>query len=118
MSLWADFLTDARVTLKWRHYFPAYERHFARFVNQDVTFLEIGTGEGGSSQMWKRFFGPHARIVSIDNRESCAQYSDDQVFVRIGSQSDPAFLDSLLAEFGPPDIVLDDGSHKMSDMHA
>jgi hypothetical protein len=118
-TLWSDFLSGNKYqTLKWRHYFSAYERHFSRFINQDVTFLEIGTGEGGSSQMWKRFFGPHARIVSIDVRPSCAQYSDDQVFVRIGSQGDNAFLDTVLAEFGTPDIVLDDGSHTMSHMHS
>jgi hypothetical protein len=34
------------------------------------------------------------------------------VFVRIGSQADPAFLARVNGEFGPFDIILDDGSHK------
>ena len=31
--------------------------------------------------------------------------------MRIGSQDDPAFLRTVVEEMGPPDIVLDDGSH-------
>jgi hypothetical protein len=45
--------------------------------------------------------------------ETCKAYEDDQIAVRIGDQSDTAFLDSVLAEFGPPDVILDDGSHMM-----
>jgi tRNA G46 methylase TrmB len=55
MSLWSDFLGhDQRLVHKWAHYFPVYERHFARYVGRPVVFVEIGCGEGGSLQMWKR----------------------------------------------------------------
>lgn len=119
MSLWSDFLnSDKRPIHKWKHYFPAYEKHFARFVNTDVVFMEIGCGKGGSSQMWKRYFGPHARIIGIDIRPACKAYEDDQVSVRIGDQSDLAFLDEVCAEFGMPDIILDDGSHVMKHIEA
>jgi cephalosporin hydroxylase len=63
--------------------------------------------------MWKRWFGPLARIVTIDIRDLCEQFEDEQVAVRIGDQSNPAFLQSLLDEFGRFDAVLDDGSHQM-----
>jgi hypothetical protein len=119
MSLWADFLTnDGRLIHKWKNYFPAYERHFHDFVNKSVMFVEVGCGVGGSLQMWKRYFGPHATIVGIDVLPECKDYEEDQIEVRIGPQQDTAFLQGLLDEFGPPDIVLDDGSHKMSDMAA
>jgi hypothetical protein len=66
VSLWSEFLDNqGRVTHKWKHYFPAYEAHFARFVNRPVLFLEIGVSEGGSLQMWKRYLGPHAQILGI-----------------------------------------------------
>jgi cephalosporin hydroxylase len=115
MSLWAEFLNHkGRVIHKWKHYFPAYEAHFARFVNRPVTLLEIGCGQGGSLQMWKRYLGPHAQIVGIDNRPECSEFAEDQVAVRIGDQTDQKFLAKLLEEFGPPDIVIDDGSHVMT----
>lgn len=113
-SLYSLFLDNAgRPIHKSGHYFFAYERHFSRYVGQPVTFLEIGAGNGGSSQMWKKWLGPLARIVTIDINEICRQYADEQVAVRIGDQSDPTFLQSLLDEFGAPDVVLDDGSHHM-----
>lgn len=115
MSLWSDFLTnDGRLIHKWKHYFPIYERHFRDFVYKPVTFLEIGCGHGGSLQMWKRYFGPHATIIGIDILPLCKSYEEDQIEVRIGPQQDTQFLQTVLDEFGKPDIVLDDGSHMMS----
>jgi len=114
MSLYAEFLkNEDRPIHKMAHYFVAYERHFGRFAGRPCTFLEIGAGNGGSSQMWKRWFGPLARIVTIDINPICKQFEDEQVAVRIGDQSDGVFLQSLLDEFGPFDAVLDDGSHQM-----
>lgn len=119
MSLWLDFLTnDQRLIHKWKHYFPIYENHFLRFRNRDVVMIEIGCGDGGSLQMWKRFLGPHARIIGIDIRPEVESFAEDQIEIRIGDQSDTGFLDSILYEFERPDIVLDDGSHIMSHVNA
>jgi hypothetical protein len=115
LNLWSSFLTnDGRLIHKWKHYFPIYERHFRDFVYKPVTFIEIGCGRGGSLQMWKRYFGPHARIVGIDILPECKEFEEDQIEIRIGAQQDLQFLENVIAEFGAPDIVLDDGSHVMS----
>ncbi|MBF0124458.1 MAG: SEL1-like repeat protein [Magnetococcales bacterium] len=112
MTLWADFLNNTgRPITKSTHYFPIYEKHFARFVGQPITFIEIGCGAGGSLQMWRRYFGPHATIIGIDINPMCKYFEEEQIFVRIGSQQDESFLQAVLDEFGTPDIVLDDGSH-------
>jgi hypothetical protein len=119
LNLWASFLTnDGRLIHKWKHYFPIYERHFRDFVYKPVTFIEIGCGRGGSLQMWKRYFGPHARIVGIDILPECKEFEEDQIEIRIGAQQDRQFLENVIAEFGAPDIVLDDGSHVMSQVIA
>lgn len=115
MNLWQDFLSNqGKVIHKWPHYFPVYERHFERWRNTTMLFIEIGVSKGGSLQMWQRFFGPMATIVGIDLDPDCQQHQADNVYVRIGDQSDPIFLQSVLDEFGTPDIVLDDGSHVMA----
>jgi hypothetical protein len=119
MDLWAQFLNNkGRRIHKWTHYFPIYERHFASFVNKSTTFIEIGVSTGGSLQLWKSFLGPLAQIVGIDTRPECKQVEEHQIAVRIGNQADHAFLQEILDEFGPPDVVLDDGSHVQSDMVA
>jgi SAM-dependent methyltransferase len=119
MSLYAEFLDHKGRTIhKWKHYFPAYEAHFARFVNRPLTMLEIGCGDGGGLQLWKRYFGPFARIIGLDIEPKCADYQEDQITVRIGNQSDTGFLNRILEEFGPPDVIIDDGSHVMKDITA
>ena len=119
MDLWADFLTNqGGVIHKWEHYFPIYERYFRPWRNKSLTFLEIGVAKGGSLQMWRRAFGPLARIVGVDIDPKCRRHEAPGVFVRIGDQSDLGFLRSVIEEFGVPDIVLDDGSHQMADIRA
>lgn len=114
MNLWQDFLiNDGKIIHKWVHYFPIYERHFGPWQNKTMTFFEIGVSKGGSLGMWQRYFGPLARIVGIDINPECKEHEAPGISVRIGDQSDPLFLQSLIEEFGVPDVVLDDGSHQM-----
>jgi hypothetical protein len=118
MSLWSDFQQHrGRLIHKWEQYFPAYERHFARFRNQAVNVIEIGIGEGGSLELWRRFFGPYSRIIGIDSDPKAASHEQHLAPVRIGDQTDPAFLDRVMAEFGPVQVIIDDGSHLMRDVH-
>jgi hypothetical protein len=100
-----------RTVTKWLHYLSVYERHFAAYRNREMVFLEIGVYKGGSLEMWRRYFGEGSSICGIDVDPACAGYESPGTRVRIGSQDDPAFLKRVVAEIGPPDIILDDGSH-------
>jgi SAM-dependent methyltransferase len=112
VSLWSSFQQhDGKRVFKWTHYLPVYEQHFSRFVNRPLTVLEIGCLGGGSLQMWKSFLGPHVTVVGADLNPACRELEEDQIHIRIGDQGDPAFLQSLVDEFGKFDIVIDDGSH-------
>lgn len=101
--------------IKQMHYFHVYERHFSRFRNAPLLMFEVGTGNGGSAEMWRRYFGPLSRIITIDIEDK-SHLNSDQIYTRLGSQADKEFLLSLIDEFGVPDIVLDDGSHVMKDV--
>jgi hypothetical protein len=71
--LYHDFLTNNQKLInKWVHYFPIYERHFQKWINQSLVLFEIGVYKGGSVQMWKRYFGPFATIVGIDINPECS----------------------------------------------
>jgi hypothetical protein len=121
MSLWSAFLAHNdvhRPVHKWKHYLPIYERYFSDFVYKPLLFMEIGCWKGGSLQLWKRYFGPQAVIIGIDINPACKAFEEDQIHVRIGPQQDTQFLQSVLDEFGMPDIILDDGSHVMSHVNA
>jgi hypothetical protein len=99
---------------KWHHYIPIYERYFSPFRGKKIRFLEIGVSEGGSLQMWRKYFGEEAIIFGIDINPECIKFNGIDGQVRIGSQSDEEFLKSIVVEMGGIDIVLDDGSHNMT----
>ena len=96
---------------KWTHYLPFYDRAFGPYRGIPIRMLEIGVMLGGSLELWRKFFGPDAVLFGIDIDPACAGRVDAPNQVRIGSQDDPAFLRSVVAEMGGLEIVLDDGSH-------
>ncbi|HEX8241599.1 MAG TPA: class I SAM-dependent methyltransferase [Allosphingosinicella sp.] len=105
------FAHEGRQVHKWTHYFQHYERHFAPYRGTPVKMLEIGVFRGGSLELWRKYFGPEAVLYGVDIEPGCADLVSPPNQVRIGSQDDPAFLRSVVAEMGGLDIVLDDGSH-------
>jgi len=106
---------QGRLAYKWDHYLPIYERHLARYLGSAVRLLEIGVYQGGSLQLWRKYFGPSAIIFGIDVNPRCRAVDDPGVCIRIGSQADPKFLKSVIREMGRVDIVIDDGSHLASE---
>jgi cephalosporin hydroxylase len=102
-----------RIVHKWHHYLEIYERHFEPLRQQQhpLRILELGVSRGGSLELWRKYFGPDARIVGIDIDPACADRVDPENTVMIGDQSDPAFLASAIDRLGGIDIVIDDGSH-------
>jgi hypothetical protein len=102
-----------RLIHKWQHYFEIYDRHFSRFRGADVRVVEFGVSHGGSLQMWRRYFGPNARIIGIDINPHCKNLEEDQIEVIIGNQEDRRFLRSLREKIPRMDILIDDGGHTM-----
>ena len=98
---------------KWHHYIPLYDRYFSTYRGEPIRFLEIGVSQGGSLQMWRKYFGDDAIIFGIDSNPMCESQNGIAGQVRIGSQIDSVFLESVVKEMGGIDIVLDDGSHLM-----
>lgn len=102
---------------KWSHYFAAYQSIFGPRRAGPLRVLEIGVLEGSSLRLWKRYFAhPDTLIVGIDIEPSCIRFDApaDGIRVRIGSQADGEFLKRVVEEFGPFDIIIDDGSHQSS----
>src|SRR5688500_14611310 len=77
---------------KWLHYFEIYHKYFEKFRKKKVVVLEFGVSHGGSLQMWKQYFGKHARIIGVDINPECKMFIEPQIEVYIGSQEDRKFL--------------------------
>lgn len=105
---------------KWLHYFEHYQELLGPLRDRPIRLLEIGVYRGASLELWRKYLHPATVIVGIDIDDSCRRFDRpaEGVHVRIGSQADPAFLDQVSREFGPFDVILDDGSHIVSHMIA
>ena len=108
-----DKCTQKVGSLAPKAYTVQYWRHLAHLRDKPVRLLEIGIAEGASLKMWEAFF-KKGRIYGIDILPQCKQYETDRTKVFIGSQTDRAFLRSVIEQIGGPlDAVIDDGGHKM-----
>jgi SAM-dependent methyltransferase len=94
------------------NYCEKYEKYlpFNRYDNLNI--LEIGVLNGKSLKTWQEYYYK-SKIVGIDINPDCKQYDDrnNNIYVEIGSQHDHVFLNDIMREFGPFDMILDDGSH-------
>lgn len=93
---------------------PALLRFYSRLLVglKAERILEIGVKGGGSTAFWKQLF-PSATVVGLDIDLRTRLGGDGVIYVQ-GDQSDVVQLAALAAQYGPFDLVIDDGSH-MSD---
>jgi demethylmacrocin O-methyltransferase len=104
---------------KWgvHRYTPHYQRHFAPLRDREMLVLELGIGgyareqQGGASlRMWKWFF-PRAQVVGVDIQDK-SFVDEPRVHSFKGSQTNKVLMRRIVKRFGPPTIVIDDGSHR------
>ena len=96
---------------KWLHYFEIYHRHFERFRGTKPVVVEFGVNQGGSLQMWRDYFGKGATIYGIDIDPRCKELEERGTKILIGDQEDRDFLQSVIEETGPIDVLIEDGGH-------
>ena len=99
------------LSIKYDSYFPAYEALLKKYVSRDVTIVEVGIFNGGSLFMWRKFFGPKARIIGIDLNPDAREWEKHGFEIYIGDQSSHAFWSELFQKIGKVDVLIDDGGH-------
>ena len=105
------FLNSPYSSTKHDSYFNTYDELFSKYIDKDITFVEIGVLNGGSLFMWKDYFGDKARIIGIDNNINAKYWEKYGFEIFIGNQSDVNFWHSFKNNVGKVDIILDDGGH-------
>lgn len=99
---------------KLHNYTEKYDRYFSPWREKNIKVLEIGIQDGYSLKTWKDYF-PNAHIYGLDVVD-CKHMDEDRLTTIRGSQNDLAALQRLNEQYGPFDIIIDDGSHVSSDM--
>lgn len=64
-----------KVSDKWDIYLSIYDRVFAPYQEKEISLLEIGIQNGGSLEVYARYFRNHKLIVGCDIDPRCASLS-------------------------------------------
>ena len=108
-------------TKKGHGYSEFYQGHFEKIKNKDLKILEIGSYSGASAAAFSKYF-PNSKIFCIDVNISNFKYSSKKIEVFGLDISDFKMIKNFFKEIGlnekQPffDIIIDDGSHKLSDI--
>lgn len=96
------------------NYTEYYAEIFESIKSNSLNFLEIGTWNGTSVNVWRNYF-PNAKIHSWDiNEEWVSRLKGlgmPKVFAKQVDQSNKQQLEDASKLDGPFDVVIDDGSH-------
>jgi hypothetical protein len=103
---------------KWSLYLREWDRLFSSYRDQPVRLLEIGVQNGGSLEIWASYFSKAIKIIGCDIDQKCARlkFNDPRVSVIIGDINSEKCRKSIIQQSSSFDIIIDDGSHKSSDV--
>ena len=66
MKTYDLFIQSEKYSTKWEKYFDVYDSVFEKYRDKKITFVEVGVFNGGSLEIWKKYFHPESRIIGID----------------------------------------------------
>ena len=103
---------------KWSLYLSEYARLFKEFRNKKISLLEIGIQNGGSLEVWSEYFERAKILIGCDINPDCANlnFHDPRIRVIVGDANSSEVKSELYQASAEYDIIIDDGSHKSSDI--
>jgi glycosyltransferase involved in cell wall biosynthesis len=107
-----------KVSDKWSLYLTEYDRLFKKYRYEPVRLFEIGIQNGGSLEIWAKYFENATALVGCDINLDCARlnYHDSRISVIIGDANVPEISEKIFQQSPQFDIIVDDGSHRSSDI--
>lgn len=109
---------EGKVSDKWWSYLQTYDGLFSDYSNRPIRILEIGIQNGGSLEIWAKYFPNAEVIVGCDINPLCSQlsYTDSRIAVVVGNANEEKTLAAIMEESDKFDIIIDDGSHQSKDI--
>lgn len=109
---------QGKVSDKWSIYLTEYDRLFSGLRDQPLRLLEIGIQNGGSLEIWGRYFPKAQRLIGCDINTDCANlvFDDTRIQLVIGDANTDVVENQVLSHSASFDLIIDDGSHTSSDI--
>ncbi|HOQ42069.1 MAG TPA: class I SAM-dependent methyltransferase [Smithellaceae bacterium] len=107
-----------KVSDKWSLYLTEYDRLLDPYREEPVNLLEIGIQNGGSLEIWSKYFKNYQTLIGCDINPDCANlcYEDPRISVVVGDAGAPETRDRIAGRVPLFDIIIDDGSHRSGDI--
>ena len=107
-----------KVSDKWSLYLSEYDQLFCAYRDKPVRFLEIGIQNGGSLEIWAKYFAKATALIGCDINPDCAhlRYEDSRIAVIVGDANSPDVSEQIFQKSSQLDIIIDDGSHMSGDI--
>ncbi len=107
-----------KVSDKWSLYLTEYDRLLDEYRDKPIRLLEIGVQNGGSLDIWLKYFSDASALIGCDINPECAglNYEDPRIIVIVGDANAAEVRQQVLQRAPQFDIVIDDGSHVSGDI--
>lgn len=106
-----------KISDKWSSYLEIYDRVLSEYREHEISLLEIGVQNGGSIEIWNKYF-PHAeRLIGCDINPKCGElvYEQSNINIVVGDAGEVNISRQIRELCSTFDIIIDDGSHVSSD---
>jgi glycosyltransferase involved in cell wall biosynthesis len=109
---------EGKVSDKWSVYIDEYDRILSPYRKKHVRLLEIGIQNGGSLEIWSKYFPRAQNLVGCDINPDCSslRYENPCIAVVPGDANSDETQAAILRHSPAFDVILDDGSHRSSDI--
>ncbi len=103
---------------KWASYLPLYSKVVEGLQRDVESLLEIGVQRGGSLEIWAKTLPEAKRIIGCDIDPTCGMltFTDSRITVLVGDASSSQTVEQIEALCSRFDLIVDDGSHRSSDI--
>lgn len=107
-----------KVSDKWEIYLNEYDRVFSPYREQEIDLLEIGVQNGGSLEVWEKYFNNARSLIGCDIDKSCEnlEYYSEKISIVVGNANSGEAEKSIISKSEFFDIIIDDGSHTSQDI--
>ena len=103
-----------KISDRWLAYLKQYDVLLAPWRDRPVRLLEIGVQNGGSLEIWGRYFPSASVLVGCDIDPLCENltYDDPRIRIVVGDASSDDTERRITAYSPEWDLVIEDGSHQ------
>ena len=108
---------SGKVSDKWDIYLKEYEDKLNKYQKLPIKFFEIGILNGGSLEIFSKYFSNAELILGCDIDQRCKELHYDQANVKVivGDVNEEKIKNEII-KHSKFDIIIDDGSHNSDDV--